>query len=225
MRAENRLIVSLNPASWLTLLGLCLSVSAFLILADVPSLSPGRSLSSADGSEPRFFLALGLMYLGMLADAFDGIAARKYGWESEFGRYLDGFADVFNYLVVPNLALWRLGFSGPLAGIVIVVMIAAGSLRLSKFNMIGNIKHEGTSKYLGLPVFWSQLLLFPLYLVFVFVPRPAFHVTAALVWPLMSFAFVYNRPFFKPKNPWIIAGLMTGLSTAGFALFLAGRHP
>ncbi|MDB5105523.1 MAG: CDP-diacylglycerol--serine O-phosphatidyltransferase [Fibrobacteres bacterium] len=218
-------IIRLNPVCCLTLAGLAIDMAAFLILLDLPAMGRGASFTLTGGPAPRFFLAVGLMYLGMLTDAFDGIIARRFGWDGEFGRYLDGFVDVFNYLVLPNLLLWRLGFSGPAAGMVMTAMIAAGVLRLSKFNMIGNIKVEGASKYLGLPVFWSQLYFFPLYLVFALVPGRAFAIATGAVWLAMSFAFLYNRPFFKPKNTWLIAGVTLSLSGAGFALFLLGLHP
>jgi CDP-diacylglycerol--serine O-phosphatidyltransferase len=223
MRADV-LIVRLNPAGCLTLAGLAVDMAAFLLLVDLPALAAGSSFTASRGFS-WFFLAVGLMYLGMLADAFDGIVARKYKWESDFGRYLDGFVDVFNYLVIPNLALWRLGFRGPEAGVIISVMVAAGILRLSKFNMIGNIKVEGSSKYLGMPVFWSQLLFFPLYLLFAFAPGLPFFLVTAVVWLGMSFAFLYNRPFFKPKNPFIIGGIILALSSASFALAFAGIRP
>lgn len=218
-------IIRLNPVGWLTLAGLGIDLAAFFLLIDLPGQEPGSSFAPDEGSSRVFFLAMGLMYLGMLTDAFDGILARKYKLDGEFGRYLDGFVDVFNYLVLPNLALWRLGFRGPVAALVMTVMIGTGILRLSKFNQIGNIKEGGTSKYLGLPVFWSQLLLFPLYLLFALAPGNAFHIAAAAAWTAMSFAFIYNGAFYKPKNAWVIAGVTLSLSGAGFALFLLGLRP
>ncbi|GEM_PF-5775485 len=222
-------IIRLNPVCWLTLVGLGIDLAACMILIDLPHLEAGSSFAAAGGGATRFFFAMGLMYLGMLTDAFDGILARKFGWDGEFGRYLDGFVDVFNYLILPNLALWRLGFTGPVAAVVMTAMIATGILRLSKFNQIGNIKVEGASGYLGLPVFWSQLLLFPLYLAFAFAGNTlhgqAFAISAGVVWSAMAFAFIYNRSFFKPKNTWVIAGVTLSLSGAGFACWAMGLHP
>jgi CDP-diacylglycerol--serine O-phosphatidyltransferase len=222
---KNIFIIRLNPACYLTLAGLALDLAAFFLLVDLPAIEAGRSFAAEGGTAARFHLAVGLMYLGMLADAYDGRLARAFGWESDFGRYLDGFVDVFNYLVLPNLALWRLGFRGPAAGAVMAVMIGAGLLRLAKFNMIGNIKVDGASKYLGLPVFWSQLLFFPLYLLFAFAPGWAFQAATGVAWTAMAFAFLYNRAFFKPRNPWVISGITLCLSALGLALFAAGRHP
>jgi hypothetical protein len=74
-------------------------------------------------------------------------------------------------------------------------------------------------------VFWSQLALFPLYLVYRFAPFGFFYAAAALVWLGLALAFVYNRLFFKPKNPWLMAGIILALSAASGALYLAGVHP
>ncbi len=222
--ANRYFIVSINPAGALTLAGLAVDVAAFLLLLDVPALATGHSFAPALAGENRFFLGISLMYLGMLADAFDGFIARRFRWESEFGRYLDGFVDVFNYLVIPNLALWRLGFHGTSAGALIMLMIACGILRLSKFNMIGNITDKGEKKYLGLPVFWSQLLFVPLYLVFAYASA-WFFSACALVWGVMSVAFIINRPFFKPKNPIVMAVILLGLSAIAAAFFLKSLHP
>jgi CDP-diacylglycerol--serine O-phosphatidyltransferase len=206
------LIIRLNLASALTLAGLALDMAAFFLLLE------GRGSSG-------LFLAVSLMYLGMLADAFDGVVARRFRWESEFGRYLDGFVDVFNYLVLPAMVLWRLGFDGAAAAVVMTIMIASGLLRLSKFNQVGNLTEGGEAKYLGLPVFWSQLALFPLYLVYRFAPFGFFYAAAVVVWLGLALAFVYNRLFFKPKNPWLMAGIILALSAASGALYLAGVHP
>jgi CDP-diacylglycerol--serine O-phosphatidyltransferase len=205
-------IIRVNPASALTLAGLGLDLAAFFLLL-------------TGNGNPGFFLAVSLMYLGMLADAFDGVLARRYRWESEFGRYLDGFVDIFNYLVLPAMVLWRLGFDGVGAAAVLSVMIASGLLRLSKFNQVGNLTEGGEAKYLGLPVFWSQLALFPLYLLYRFAPFGFFYAATTFVWLGLAFAFVYNRLFFKPKNPWLMAGIILALSAASGALHFAGVLP
>ncbi len=222
---SNPFIIRLNPADILTLGGLAIDLAAFFLLMDLPVMAHGVFFTPATGGEHRFFLAISLMYLGMICDAFDGILARKFHFESEFGRYLDGFADVFNYLLLPNLALWHLGFRGPLAAVVFSLMIGCGMLRLSKFNMIGNIQDKGESKYLGMPVFWSQLLFLPLYLVFCLWGGKIFYSVCMILWVLVAVAFIYDRPFYKPKNPWMIAGVTLSMSGAAFVFFLLGFHP
>jgi CDP-diacylglycerol--serine O-phosphatidyltransferase len=212
-------IVRLNLPGILTLSGLALDLAAFFLLLDAGSSGP-------DGRPPAgLFLAASLMYLGMLADAFDGFVARRFGLESEFGRYLDGFVDVFNYLVLPSMILWGLGFRGPWAGVCLGLLVTCGVLRLSRFNQIGTVDEGGQAKYLGLPVFWTQLALAPLFLVWSFAPSAWFHVAASVVGLGLAFAFVWNRNFYKPKNPWVMAALILALAAASFLLFLGRINP
>ena len=90
-------IVRLNRVDYLTVTGIFLaSCSGALINGD------------------RFSLALAVLFLAMLVDALDGILARKFHLERDFGRYLDGFVDVFDYLVIPSFFLYRWGFNNPL---------------------------------------------------------------------------------------------------------------
>ncbi|MCD8523170.1 MAG: CDP-alcohol phosphatidyltransferase family protein [Saccharospirillaceae bacterium] len=111
--------------------------------------------------------ALALLFLAMTADALDGLLARRWGLTREFGRYLDGFMDVLIYLVSPALILLQWGFDGVYA-VALVTMIAAGCIRLSVFNQTGNIEDasKGSARpaYLGMPVFWSLLIIAPLVL-------------------------------------------------------------
>ena len=53
------------------------------------------SLAVSFAIEGYSFLATSLLFIAMLADAFDGILASIYGIECSFGRYLDGFLDLF----------------------------------------------------------------------------------------------------------------------------------
>ena len=105
-------------------------------------------------------LATALLYLAMLADAMDGILARKLGVERDFGRYLDGFMDVLIYLTGPSIIFYLSGFNGWMS-VFLMTMIACGCIRLSVFNQIGNIQESDGLSYLGMPVFWSVFDNFP----------------------------------------------------------------
>ena len=162
-----------------------------------------------------------------LFDAFDGIVARKYGWESLFGRYLDGFVDAFNYLVLPSVILWsmgleRQGFYGILQLAVFFIFTALGIMRLSIFNVIGNIKVCGGRAYLGLPVFWSQFLVALLFLLKGLVSHHVWVVITNLSLLLMGGCFIINKPFWKPKNLLLIVGVI-GLLAGVFAWIGIGK--
>ncbi|PVZ72461.1 CDP-archaeol synthase [Pelagibaculum spongiae] len=182
-------IIKLNPVDWLTLSGLAINSLAAVLLF-----------------EQQFSLALSLMLLAMLADAFDGILARKYQLERDFGRYLDGFVDVFTYLVLPALFLWQWCFNHGGYPLLLVVFMGCGVIRLSVFNQVGNVRNEqNESSYLGMPVFWSLLFLAPAWLASWFLP-PAWVTSLlapalAVVFSAFSLAMLLNRRFYKFKNP------------------------
>jgi len=74
------------------------------------------------GRQPRLFLAgIGLLIVGGLADAFDGIVAREQGKESRFGDFLDHFADRVSDLLIA--AGWMMG-SGVRQELTLAALIA-----------------------------------------------------------------------------------------------------
>jgi Phosphatidylserine synthase len=177
-------IVRLNWVDYLTLMGLVLS-----------SFSIGFSISG------KFSFALSVLFLAMLVDAFDGIFARKFGTERNFGRYLDGFIDVFDYLAAPAVFLYCWGFNAWYYVAILILFMTSGVVRLSVFNEIGNIKDEEAGlSYLGMPVFWSVLFLGPLYLLSWFIDTALFMPVIAAIFALYAFLMIYNRRFHKFKN-------------------------
>jgi len=194
MQKKPLFIVQLNPADYLTLLGLLFAgISIVQVIAG------------------NFYLAISFMFLGMFADAFDGVISRKFGWASEFGRFLDGFVDVFNYLVVPLLFLYVSGLNDLISLIVIFIFMTSGILRLSKFNMIGNIEEGDKLSYLGLPVFWSQFLVVILFLLSWYVPKNIFVILSDLSLFGMSICMILNRKFWKPQRYAVMILVMSAI--------------
>ncbi len=181
---KKRFIITLNPVDWLTVSGIVLSLcSAALVLKE------------------EFSFALSLLFIAMLVDALDGVLARKFKLERDFGRYLDGFVDVFDYLVVPSLFLYQWGFNTWYYSLVLVVFIIAGVVRLSVFNEIGNVKDETSGlSYLGMPVFWSVLFLGFIYIIDWFLQSGTIFPYVAILFLLFAFFMVYNRNFYKFKS-------------------------
>lgn len=177
-------IIRLNPVDVLTLFGLVLAlVAAAMVLAG------------------KFAFALSLLFLAMLADAFDGIMARKFGTERDFGRYLDGFVDVFDYLVVPSMFLFVWGFNTWYYSLALVVFMLCGIIRLSVFNDIGNIKDEDDGlSYLGMPVFWSLFVLGATYITGWFLDKMYIFPVLAVILVIYAFLMINNRRFLKVKN-------------------------
>lgn len=194
MQKKELFIVKLNFADYFTLLSLLFAgVSIVQIMTG------------------NLYLSISFMFLGMFADAFDGVISRKYGLASEFGRFLDGFVDVFNYLVAPTLFLYVYMKPDLFTLIIIFLFITSGILRLSKFNIIGNLEEGDKLSYLGLPVFWSQFLVVVLFVLSWYLSKDVFVILSDMSLLIMSFCMVLNRKFWKPQKYALMILFMTAI--------------
>lgn len=194
-------IVSLTWPDALTLVGLGLAVAGI-------ALALGNMLS----------LAIALMLLAMLFDMFDGLLARRLHVNSEFGRQLDSFCDVFTYLVLPLFILYQFGMQDLLSVAALFAFLAAGLLRLSRFNIAGTVQEAGIEYHLGLQVIWSHLLVVLAFPVWHWLGMMArFPLVAVLL--AMSFFMIRNLRFRKPVE----YGRLTVLILAVAALYV-GFH-
>ena len=182
-------------------------------------LSIGLALSG------RYSFSLALLFIAMLIDAMDGIVARKLGMESDFGRYLDGFVDVIDYLISPALFLYLWGFNSWYYNPILMIFVASGVIRLSVFNVIGNVKDDNDSlSYLGMPVFWSALFLGVIYMASIFIAKEIVFPIIALYLLLSSVLMVYNKKFYKFKN-WKAMLFVILIFTAFFTIDGLGLLP
>lgn len=195
---SGRFIVSLNRVDCITLTSVFTTYLAALFAL-----------------EGKIYFAMSLLFLAMIADAIDGMLARKLGIERNFGRYLDGFMDVLIYLVTPSIVMYQWGFDG-WYGLFVMLFTAAGCVRLAVFNEIGNIEEDGGLSYLGMPVFWSILILASAMISGLIIPIEVSHALLAVALSLFSFLMIYRRPFFKFKSLLHIFSV-----TLGGALFFA----
>jgi CDP-diacylglycerol--serine O-phosphatidyltransferase len=181
---KSMFIVRLNLVDVLTLSGLILSL-----------------IAASFALSGQFAFALSFLFMAMLADAFDGIMARKFGFERDFGRYLDGFVDVFDYLIVPSIFLLVWGFNTWYYGIVLIMVIVSGVIRLSVFNEVGNVKNEDDDlSYWGMPVFWNQFFLGGAFILSWFAGKEIVFPVLAVVLILFAFFMLYNGRFHKFKS-------------------------
>ena len=144
-------------------------------------------------------LAIALMLLSMFVDMLDGLIARRMKLESEFGKYLDSFCDVFTYLVVPLFVLFQFGMSDALSISALFAYLVCGLLRLSRFNMIGTLEDEGVEYHLGLQVIWSQLLVVLAFPAWQWLGKWARYPLAVTLF-LMSIFMIRNLRFPKPTR-------------------------
>jgi len=198
--SQQNLIIRLNRVDVLTLTGVfSVSLALWLTLNDKP------------------FLATAVLFIAMLADALDGIWARRRGVLRDFGRYLDGFMDVLVYLVAPAL-IWHHALLTGWSALLLPLMIASGCIRLAVFNQAGTTETvTGKPAYVGMPVFWSLFILGGSLLLNAFLPADIVSLLLVLTLPAFSFAMLWNRPFFKFTALWQILLLTLG----GAALFVA----
>lgn len=181
---RSRFIVKLNWVDVFSLFGLAAAMCSLL--------------NSVNGN---FSYSLGFMFGAMFFDAFDGVFARRFGTEREFGRYLDGFIDAFDYLIAPAIFLFFWGFKELLCLMVMVVYVTCGIIRLSVFNQIGNIRSGGKLSYLGMPTFWSHFILAAFYGLSLAVGQKGIvKIFLALTLLVYSFLMILNRPFYKPRS-------------------------
>lgn len=182
-------LVRLNSADCITLLGLLFSAIAMVCALN-----------------QQLLLSVSWLFLAMLADALDGIWARRNKLVRAFGRYLDGFMDQLIYLISPAVVLYLSGFDGYWS-LFLLLMIACGSIRLSVFNEVGNIEGSSGLSYLGMPVFWSLFIL-SVYLLLRFVLPPlSGYLLLSITLLLFSVAMLWRRPFYKFKHLSVIIGI------------------
>jgi CDP-diacylglycerol--serine O-phosphatidyltransferase len=197
-------IVSLTRVDWLTLGGLLLSCLGLY--------------AALNG---KLTLAISLMLLEMFTDMLDGFIARRMNLESEFGRHLDSFCDVFIYLALPMFILHQFGMHDWLSLLAFFIFIVCGLLRLSRFNMMGTVEEGGISYHLGMPVFWSHLLVvlaFPLWAWLGEVAR----LPVVLIVLAMSLFMIRNVKFPKPVRYALQAFIILSVMTVYGYLSISG---
>jgi CDP-diacylglycerol--serine O-phosphatidyltransferase len=199
-------IVSLNRVDLLTLGSLLLSC-----------------LGLVSALQRMLTLAVALMLLAMLVDMADGLLARRLKLESEFGKYLDSFCDVFAYLILPALILFQLGMQDLLSACALFVFLVAGVLRLSRFNILGTVEEGGVKYHVGLQVIWSQL--------FVVLAFPVWHSLGAsaryplsLILLVMAVFMVRNLRFPKPTRYVLQTILILAVAAGYLYLHFVGIH-
>ncbi len=207
-KGREHFIVSLNWIDVVTLISLLLACLGLLAVL--------RGLLS---------LAIAFMLLAMFTDMLDGALARssfKARGESEFGRYLDSFCDVFVYLVLPMFVLYQFGMQDWLSLVAIFGFFVSGLLRLSRFNMIGAVEEAGIKYHLGLQVIWSHLvvvLAFPLWRWW----GPSIRYLIVAVVLVMSVLMVCNLRFRKPVAYVQLAVLILSVTAVYFYLHFTGN--
>lgn len=91
------------------------------------------------------------IFMAMLLDGLDGRVARLTNTQSEFGAQYDSMADMLSFGVAPALLVyfWQFSDLGKIGWLAAFVYVAAGALRLARFNT--QIGVENKRYFQGLP--------------------------------------------------------------------------
>ena len=152
----------------------------------------------------RFYFSFSFVLLAFILDALDGYLARRLGQESSFGRQLDGFVDVFIFLIYPVLAFYLFfGLKDMISTTILFGYIATGIFRLARFNMTGfaTTPERDQMSYPGLPVFCNHITILFLLALRQFSGTYFFLIADTLL-VLNSILMVQKFPFPKPKTLW-----------------------
>jgi CDP-diacylglycerol---serine O-phosphatidyltransferase len=157
--------------------------------------------------ENRYALALAAIVFAAILDGIDGRLARLLKGTSRFGAELDSLADFVNFGVAPALILYFWGLHDLKSGGWIAAMgfaICAG-LRLARFNVMTDDPDRpawSANFFVGVPApAGAIIVLLPIYMNFLGLPRSQFLTWAMLVYTLaVAWLLVSRLPVFSGKR-------------------------
>ncbi|MFA5861798.1 MAG: CDP-alcohol phosphatidyltransferase family protein [Candidatus Thermoplasmatota archaeon] len=195
------------------------TVTGVIQPADVPRLG---QLFPGLATDDRFLFASVLLVIGMIADALDGIVARKFGG-SRLGGDLDTLSDTISFVVAPAFMVFakygadQNAYPALIAAGLVLIM---GMLRLARFN--SNPTESSTVTFQGLPTPWCAVAIALLILA-------GIPVTWALpIIVVLAFLMMSNVAYPKSRGKaTILALVMAGVAlvTVGVILFFPNNQP
>ena len=142
------------------------------------------------------------LMLAGICDLFDGKVARmckRTDIEKEFGKQIDSLVDVFSFVALPSVIAIKLFLDiNILLGIIIILYILCGIIRLAWFNIISS-KEEDIKYFIGVPVAYIAVVVPIIYAIDIL-----FKLNIDFIYPIvyMIFAvlFVLNIKVPKPRK-------------------------
>jgi len=127
------------------------------------------TLCAGEASIEQLYQAALAICFGFFFDTFDGRVARLTRTQSALGMQLDSLADVITFGAAPAMMVYKWGLDHlGLWGVVVAwLFVAAGAMRLARFNVLSAKKgDEKPGKYmLGLPIPAASAVLVSLVMV------------------------------------------------------------
>ncbi|MBD7984216.1 CDP-diacylglycerol--serine O-phosphatidyltransferase [Sporosarcina sp. Sa2YVA2] len=136
-------------------------------------------------SQSLAHMSLVFIFLAALFDRFDGMVARHFHAESQFGKELDSLSDLISFGVAPALLIYTTDLADMLwVGIAATIFfILAGAVRLARYNV-----KEFDGAFYGVPITAAGVVLTLMYFLSPYV-GPPFFVIAMIV---LGLAMVSN---------------------------------
>jgi CDP-diacylglycerol--serine O-phosphatidyltransferase len=93
-------------------------------------------------------------------DAFDGKVARLLKCSTEFGARLDSLCDGVSFCIMPAVMAVIMGFTTPVAVVLVILNAIAGIWRLAYFDLRGLLKVGDREYFIGLPTTRSAAVFY-----------------------------------------------------------------
>jgi CDP-diacylglycerol---serine O-phosphatidyltransferase len=103
-------------------------------------------------------MAATAILFAILFDMLDGKVARLTRTQSAFGIQIDSLADVISFGVAPAVLVYeaclkQISYKGLDLGLVIAfIFLAAGAIRLARYNVLAEIQEGPVRRFVGLPI-------------------------------------------------------------------------
>lgn len=153
-------------------------------------------------------IAIICLIIAGVCDSFDGKIARackRSNEEKLFGIQIDSLADMNSFIFLPVAIAYSLGLNKWYHIIIYTIFTLGGVIRLGYFNIVAEEsgKDNGVSKYHGLPVTATSIILPIVYLLKNHITHQEFSVLYTNVMAFIAILFVLNFTFKKPQTKWI----------------------
>lgn len=219
----------IGPADLLTLTNALAGFLAVAVVTGVANLYEPPFFPGLDrifpglGPDDTFLLASVLITVGLVADALDGIVARKFGG-SRLGADLDTLADTVTFVVAPAFMVYA--YYGGVHGRVYPALLSAGlvlvmgMLRLARFN--ANPIEGTTTTFQGLPTPWGAITI--ALIVLARIP-PTFALPLVVV---IAFLMMSNVAYPKSRGRTTVLAILmaaAALVMVGVILFFPDNQP
>jgi len=112
------------------------------------------ALCSGEAHTEQLYQAALAICFGFFFDTFDGRVARLTKTQSALGLQLDSLADVITFGAAPAMLVYKWGLTrfGLWGVFIAFLFVAAGALRLARFNILSADTHKPGKYMLGLPI-------------------------------------------------------------------------